>query len=198
MARNLTDNPRVFWRAFQTQARADNPVSMAQWTTYFKGMFEANTAGVYWGGSIEAHCLHHGELFPPPTDTARQGAARLNRPFSRAEVDAALARLPNNKAAGIDGMPAEFITQAWVPAEDEEGKTVRHYILAPYLAQLFTTVLQGPYPEAWGTSALAPGPKANGKPDDPNDYRGIAVGPVLAKLYSLCLFARMVGRGASA
>ena len=38
---------------------------------------------------------------------------------------------------------------------------------------------------------MAPVPKPSGKADDPNDYRGIAVGAVLAKLYSLCLMARL-------
>ena len=191
MLTNVYNNPRAFWRTFRAEPRADSPITLDQWTTYFKGMFQANLAGDYCGGSVEAHCQQHASLFPEATPEARQLAAHLNLPFTDSEVQAALARLPGNKAAGVDGMPAEFLTGAWAPAVDAQGRTIKHYTLGPYLAQLFSVVLAGTYPDAWGISALAPVPKANGRVDDPSDYRGIAVGAVLAKLYSLCLFCRM-------
>ena len=191
LVRDLYSNPRAFWKTFKSEARADAPISTTQWTDYFRKMFQANTAGDYVGGSIETHCTHHQTFFPKPSPRAKALAACLNTPFTNAEVQVALAKLPNHKAAGVDGMPAEFLTQAWVSVQNEQGKWAKHYILGPYLAQLFTSILCGVYPEEWGTSALAPVPKAGGLADDPNDYRGIAVGPVLAKLYSLCLSIRL-------
>jgi hypothetical protein len=154
-------------------------------------MFRANLAGEYVGGSIEAHCAQHPTLFPSPSQQAVAAASHLNAPFSDTELQAALGKLANNKAAGVDGMPAEFLTQAWQPVQGADGKPARYYILGPSLAALFTRILSGTYPPAWGTSALAPVPKAGGQADNPDDFRGIAVGPVLAKLYSLCLFARL-------
>ena len=43
---------------------------------------------------------------------------------------------------------------------------------------------------AWQLSALAPVPKPKGRPDVKGDHRGIAVGPVLGKLYSILWTAR--------
>ena len=191
MVQNLYSNPRAFWKAFKAEARTNPPITLTEWTQYFRNMFQANMKGDYVGGSIDTHCSQHPDLFPSPTPQASTTATLLNVPFTDAELQTALAKLSDNKAAGVDGMPAEFLTHACTTTQGADGKTTRHYILGPTLAKLFTCILLGTYPATWGTSALAPVPKAGGRADDPNDYRGIAVSAVLSKLYSLCLFARL-------
>jgi hypothetical protein len=57
--------------------------------------------------------------------------------------------------------------------------------------QLFNMVLFGTFPEGWCTSNLVPVPKPRADPTSLDGFRGIAVGEVLGKLYSMCWGARM-------
>jgi Reverse transcriptase (RNA-dependent DNA polymerase) len=89
-------------------------------------------------------------------------------------------------------MPAEFLRNAYREHTREDGKKERVNLMAPVLTRVFNAVLSEGYPsEIWGVSALVPVPKPKGRPDVQDDYRGIAVGPVLGKLYSLVLMARL-------
>jgi hypothetical protein len=82
----------------------------------------------------------------------------------------------------VDGATAEFFKHATVQLETEDGQKVMWCVMGPVLTRMFNCVLKGGYPAQWGVSALVPVPKPRGRPDVPNDYRGIVVGPVLAKL----------------
>jgi len=56
----------------------------------------------------------------------------------------------------------------------------------------FNHILEsGRYPDDWSTAALAPVPKPKGNPDKQDDYRGIAVGQSISKLFSLTLLRRL-------
>ncbi len=81
------------------------------------------------------------------------------------------------KAAGVDGIRAEFI----LDASD---------ILLNPLVQTFNQVLDKGVPAAWCTGLIHPIFKA-GDPDDPSNYRGITVVVILAKLYAMVLEARV-------
>ena len=191
----LYDDPKSFWRKYQAKAcAADAAGDLGAWTAHFRQVLEGNKAGTYVGGSVEAHCTHFDYLFPRPDqvgEARRQAAAALNERFTDGELQVAIARLLRHRAAGVDGVPAEFFNQAYSQVEGPDGKPMRYYVLGPVLARLFTAVLQGGYPDAWRTSALAPVPKPKGRPDLRDDYRGIAVSAVVAKLFSLCLQQRM-------
>ena len=101
-------------------------------------------------------------------------------------------RLLNNKAAGVDGMVGEFLTQAYTTTRTQANNTERHYILGPAITRAFNAVLLGSYPhDMWGVSALVPVPKPKGRPDVKDDHRGIAVGSVLAKLYAITIMSRL-------
>jgi hypothetical protein len=130
-------------------------------------------------------------MFPNPTAAAVAAAEELNHPFTEGELQRGLATLERWKAAGVDGMVAEFVREAYIYKKQADGKVVRDYVLAPALASMFNCVLQRGYPSAWGVSALVPVPKPKGRPDIMDDYRGIAVSPVLAKLFSIVFLARM-------
>lgn len=63
--------------------------------------------------------------------------------------------------------------------------------LTPVLASLFTAVLRsGCYPPDWALGAITSIHK-KGDVTDPNNYRGITVGHVLAKLYAIVVNARL-------
>lgn len=87
-------------------------------------------------------------------------------------------------------MPAEFLQQAFVEVGVGQQR-VREFVLSPVITKIFNAVLKGCYPESWQTSALVPVPKPKGKPDVMDDHRGIAVSPVIAKLFSIAMLARL-------
>ena len=98
---------------------------------------------------------------------------------SHVKRSAALKRLKRNKAAGVDGIKAEFILDA------------ADLLLTP-LVMTFNQVLQRGVPASWCVGVVHPIFKA-GDRDDPGNYRGITVVTVvviLAKLYAMVLEAR--------
>ena len=191
MLDNIYDNPRAFWHKYNTDgsAREKAAITLEEWRTYFHGLLLAVGGNSYDGDSVEAHCEHFASQFPQPSDEAKAAAAHLNAPFVAAEIEAGLRKLQNNKAAGCDGIAAEFLTKAVVHTR-VGNISRRHFVLTPALTTAFNAVLRGGYPaDLWGVSALVPVPK--GDPTVKDDYRGIAVGSVLAKLYAVVVLARL-------
>lgn len=186
LVRDLYQDPKQFWKHYQTRVRGGGSFTVAQWTEWFEKLLSANTAGDLVGGSVDAHCAAFADLFPQASEEARGAAEALNRDFTVEEVNTAMASLACGKAAGVDGVPAEFLQQAYTEAPAAAGgQRTRQFLLAPTITQIFNAVLQGCYPEEWRTSALSPVPKPKGQPDVFNDHRGVAVSPVLGKLYSI-------------
>ena len=95
------------------------------------------------------------------------------------ELREALNKMKNNKAPGPDGILIEYIKAF---GETFEG------ILLKIMRQLFS---RHEYPSAWNSNYLKPIYK-KGEVDDPDNYRGLAIGPVLAKLFSSILLNRLV------
>jgi len=191
-------NPRALW----TWLRGGEPPPCAikdigTLTDYFRTVL--NNAGDGQGGMRqEAHTLLHyitsfgGRGPTEDTDEGLQdwrdselvrsrriGAVWLNGDVAETEVIAALRAMRNNKSAGLEGVQAECYKYA---TQEREGERPV-YVLAPYLHVLFNRLLEGEYPRTFITSALSPVFKRG---DDLNcdNYRGIAVGGVLAKLYA--------------
>jgi hypothetical protein len=180
------ENPKRFWRSF-AEPKGDSPMDdLSAWTGYFRQLYTANCSGLYFERSFDAHVAHYSHFFAPASDDAVGHAACLNEPVSPAEVEAALDMMQSHKAPGTDGIPAEALSKAVAGHGDQ-----RRHVLAPFLAPLLTRVLHGQYPAGWGVGALAPVPKPKGNPGVRDDYRGIAVGSAIGKLYSLVLLARM-------
>ena len=102
----------------------------------------------------------------PPSDTpSEQHIDFLNADITCEEVYAALKRLKRNKAAGVDGIKAEFILDA------------ADLLLTP-LVMTFNQVLQRGVPASWCVGVVHPIFKA-GDRDDPGNYRGIIVVVIL-------------------
>ena len=94
--------------------------------------------------------------------------------------------LRRGKAAGVEGLPPEFVKEAWV----EGGGGPAGNVLVQPVVHLFNRVIQEGYPEGWRLGAICPVPKKAGA-TEMDEHRGIVVGPVLAKLYSLVLLGRL-------
>ena len=92
------------------------------------------------------------------------------------EVKAALMSMKNNKAPGWDGLPVEYS----VPL-------VSH-VLARLFSFLYDKAL---YPEAWALSIIQPIYKKKGSPNDPDNWRGVALLPAAGKIYTKILCSRL-------
>ena len=130
-------------------------------------------------------------LFPQPSDHLTSLASHLNNKFTLLEITHALDAALAGKAAGVDGIPMEFLKYAVQINNEGTPHETRTHILADHITYLFNKILTDGYPSSWSTNALTPVPKPKGCPEVKDDYRGIAVSTCLAKLYSLVLLHRL-------
>ena len=108
--------------------------------------------------------------------TAQSPADLLNADITYQDVEAALKRLKRHKAAGVDGIKADFILKASA------------ILMTPLVRTLNQILTQG-VPPCWCIGLIHPIYEAGDK-DDPGNYRGITVVVILAKLYAMVLEAR--------
>ena len=106
----------------------------------------------------------------------------LDRPFDRTDLERALRHLSNNRAADSFGIRAEHLKIA-----------LSNNCLNDFFLFLLSTIesfrTQG-FPTSLSSSSLAPLHK-KGDTFDPTNYRGIAIIPLLAKLYASVLESRL-------
>ena len=174
-----------FWSDYKGVEICSGPFDVGEWSEYFEGLFARNQAAVYDGGSLASHTQHHASLFPRATEAQRLAAMCLNDPITQEEVRKAMQKMHDGKSAGVDGIPAEFLVHAF-PTDDKSL-----HVLIPEITHTFNLVFGGVYPKEWAECAIIPVPKSNGDPRDKDDYRGIAVGNAVSKLYSTVLLLRM-------
>ena len=164
IAKEACCNAQAFWRRYRRRDSVPCAIPNTQWHTAFKALFGPETpeAGL---DRVEYQGQPPGEI------------PELNKHVSPEEVTAAFQRLKRNKAAGLDGIRAEFLLDA-------------HDILLEPLARTFSHMLAHGVPPEWCQGVIHPIFKA-GDANDPNNYRGITVTPVLSKLFAMILEARM-------
>ena len=102
----------------------------------------------------------------------------INCPITFEEIALQLRKLKNNKAAGSDGIPAEFIKYA-----GEE-------ILKPLSALFNYTLANGQYPQSWTDGIINPIHKS-GETSKPDNYRKITIMPSIGKLLEGILNRRL-------
>jgi hypothetical protein len=107
---------------------------------------------------------------PPPSHT-------LNIDITLAELFQALKKLQKNKAIGLDGMKVEFILD------------VGELLHMPLLT-VFNCFLAKGFPEALSIRVVHVLFKG-GDAFEFDNYRGITVGPILAKLFAMILDKRL-------
>ena len=98
--------------------------------------------------------------------------------FTLTELSRAVYTLNNNKTPGMDSTPSEIIKASY-------GN------ISPFLLKLYNKMYNtGEYPRTWGESIIHPIFK-KGDANDPQNYRGIFLINVLAKIYSQLLLNRL-------
>jgi hypothetical protein len=125
---------------------------------------------------------HFQRLLGPPVDKRQDlcdyisencdlYSSELDRPFSVSEFSTAVKSLKNNKAPAFDRVSNEMLK-------------IAHPIAGRQLLYIFNAVLAtGKVPSIWKDNILTPLHKS-GSLTDPDNYRGIAVGSCVCKLFS--------------
>ena len=177
---------RCFWQDYKAKRKVAGPGGMAAWTAYFKNLYNVGS-NEYQGGTLAEHTAHFVDLFGAPSAEHTQAGETLNRCITEDEVAYAMSKLQDNKAAGVDGLPGEFLSHATYT--DEHHRQVN--VLVPVITAIFNKILHGTYPVSWAHCAISPVFKGKGDARVMDNYRGIAVGTALSKLYSQVLLARL-------
>ena len=135
---------------------------------------------------------HFLNLLGPPIETSQQEkdmtdyissncdlfSSKLDSPFSLKELSTAVKGLKNNKSPSFDRVTNEMIK-------------VSHPVVRKQILHIFNAVLlSGNVPCGWKDNILTPIHKS-GSVDDPDNYRGIAVGSCVSNLFSKLLHIRL-------
>ena len=161
-----TTNPREYWKILNSS----NPKSTCQAPldelyNYFK---EVN--------DYSDHDTTH-VSFSQNENNDRINA-RLNRPFSEAEVRVAISQLKLNKSAGLDNIKNEHI-------KSTSG------LMIPVYTKLFNLVFDTAIiPDSWSVGVIKPIYK-KGDPCKPQNYRPITILSCLGKLFTSLLNNRL-------
>ena len=174
-------NPALYWKILEDlrnneSKETDNssPIPLDEWVQYFEKLnsiehIQADHNHTHTNNNI----LHKIEALEKS-----QTFCELDFKITEKEIDGALKKLKNNKSPGIDGITGEMLKcgrQIWIP------------ILGKLFNQIFVSK---EYPKGWATCLLTPVYK-KGDPYIKDNYRGISVNSVLAKLYNLILLERL-------
>ena len=160
-------NPKSFWKKINKFVRKNksesDSLSAGDFFDHFSEIF----------GNDENQ--QHGNI---NSDFEFQENQILDSIFSENEVKNTIQSLASNKSPGIDGLIPELFKSCAC-------------FLTPFLTNLFNTLFtSGVYPKAWTESYITPIHK-KGNIDDANNYRGIALTNIIAKIYSKLLHDRL-------
>lgn len=164
------DNPARFWGKFKVAKKRACSVPDAAMVDYFRELLGQEPVA---SGDIHTDSTADAGAAPPAAD-----GAELNVPFTAATVTKGIQSLHGGKATvGVLKLDA-------LSAADAE--------LAPCLAAIFNACHRvGAMPRPWALCGITPIHKG-GDITDPGNYRGIAVGSLLAKLYAAMLNQRLM------
>lgn len=167
-------DPSQFWRRYKKATRTEASISQEKWKEAFESLFGPETQNSTHDTSAPS------PSFPSPTPSNHDSDTlheELNAPITTDDVQAAFKRLKRHKAAGLDGIKAEYLLDA------------TDLLLQP-LTCTFNQMLQHGVPESWCKGVIHPIFKS-GDEHDPANYRGITVTAVLAKLFAMVLENRL-------
>ena len=180
LLRHLVSKYKCFWTQFNSKQGAlpDALSSQSAWQQFHQNLCAPPTTP----RQPPAPC-------PPP---AGLDTAELETPITQAEVQKALPKLANGKAVAQAGWPAELLRYSSFFLEDENGNRRKVWVLAPLLTDLLNAFfLHGGIPSCVSSGLVTPIHK-KGCAMDPTNYRPIAVGEPLYRLYTTILNDRLV------
>jgi len=171
-------NPQEYWKLFDrlrelNSTAKTNQISTNEWFAHFSNLLNSVTGTI--NTSIESQWDKY-------IESNKDIFNELNFEITKKEVADAIGRLKKGKASGPDLVRNEML---------KAGVTT----ILPMLHRLFNRILNsGIYPKDWRCNILLPLHK-KGSPQVTDNYRGIAIGSCLAKLFCsvlnkrLCTFA---------
>lgn len=195
------DHKRL-WRMLGDEARGACAIQdTGVWTRHFTALLHAGDGNFSLDRVKSALGFINTHVFSANNDwhddwvvrhRSREAKAILDSPITCEEVIAAIKRLPNGKSPGNEAAPAECYKYArrLVQPGDEPGTRELNRI-APVLHILLQHIFDtGDFPSQFATTLVTPVHK-KGDQQVPGNYRGIAVGGALAKLYASVLLKRL-------
>ncbi len=148
-----------FWKKYRPRAPVADKISAITLLESFRKLVGQSSP------PIQLRIDHSAQVMEPPPSHI------LNTYITLTELLQALKKLQRNKAAGLDSMKAEFILHA--------GELLHIPLLTT-----FNYFLEEGFPEALSTGVVHAFFKG-GDASKFDNYRGITVGPILAKLFTM-------------
>jgi exonuclease III len=162
----------------------DDPLEVAKrWTDHFSGLAEA--------GDSESLNLDFWENRLKDYPKREDEWAGINGVIQWSEVQEVLRASKNNKAAGLDGIPMEFLKAMASGEIVSENPTDPVTPGGKALLHICNTVYSRGVPKEWDTAIVIPIFKKGGDKLDPGDYRGISLIPVCNKIVTKIVEQRL-------
>ena len=170
LVNKAADMGKDFWQRFKPRKPVEPSISKSQWLSHFRSLL-GEVPRVVGSGPHDAHACNAAQAI------RSADGSELNHPFTSADVVRSINLL--HRGSSTLGFLSVDAFRAAAP------------LLAAAVAALFNACAQvGSLPPAWALCAITPIHKS-GPVTDPGNYRGIAVGTVLAKMYATLLNSRL-------
>jgi len=189
----FSSEQKDFWKAFKDGKPQTCPLNDTDgWTSHFTTILAGQEASTNSNSILSLADLATKGTMLSTFSKDPQCLESLNDPITETDVVTALKGLSRNKAADAMGMTAECLTEATKDIPLDNGTMAKEYILAPILTVIYNQLFHhsGQYPQQFRINTLTPILKPNKCSSDHNNYRGIAVGSVLGKVYERILNTR--------
>ena len=167
--------PREFWtnvnKYIKAKKQSSETLSSEDFLKHFQEVFSGNPENL-----TDPNRNERDQQTPQHTDLEDPD---LDCEITQEEVKSVIFSLKNAKSPGLDNLAAEVF------------KTTCD-LVSPYMVKLFNNIfMSGEYPESWGKGVIVPIYKNKGDIDSTNNYRGITLSNVLAKIFSHILLKRI-------
>ena len=168
-----------FWQRFKPKQPIEPSITKGQWFSHFSSLLgnpELNP-NIHPAPRIDSSGPDDAPAPCAAQATRTADGSELNQPFTAADI-----------VAGASMLRRGSSTLGFLSVEALRAAAA---LLAPAVAALFNACAQvGSLPPAWALCAITPIHK-DGARTEPGNYRGIAVGTVLAKMYATLLNFRL-------
>lgn len=168
------NNPRAFWKTFDElrgcqKKNVANSITSDVWINHFSNLMNNVSTSLK---------IDEDALYSYVKNNMSSVFNELNFSITTTEITTAISKLKKAKACGPDGILNEMLK-------------VGSPLILPYLQRAFNKILSsGIFPDQWRCSFLTPVHKRSDA-SVPSNYRGIAVGSNLAKLFCSILNNRL-------
>ena len=174
----LASDPGRFWRRYRSRSQLPSAISHVSWLSHFSSLLGSQPGGNATIARDACAVLPVSPSRGRSTDRLSPGSVTMdNSPFSTSEVMAALYRLRSGSST-LGTLSAAAL------------KVAGGDVLSSATALLNACARVGVIPPCWAVCAVTPIYKS-GDRANPENYRGIAVGTLMSRLYASMLEQRL-------